>query len=82
MLGVPAAPAGQNVIPAGGVSHAQHPARPLRAWRRLNLAENQLDTGVCEIKAAGPYTFIGFGTIAVTKPYKFIWFGDIDAPKP
>ncbi len=40
------------------------------------------DTGVCEIKAAGPYQVIGFGAINVTKPYEFIWFGDIESPKP
>ncbi len=34
------------------------------------------DPGVCEIKAAGPYKFTGFGTIDVTKPC------DIDGPKP
>jgi hypothetical protein len=34
------------------------------------------------MKAAGPYEFIGFGGIDVTKPYRFIWFGDIDGPKP
>jgi hypothetical protein len=37
------------------------------------------------MKAAGPYTFIGFGGIDVTRPYQFIWFiwfGDIDTPKP
>ncbi len=39
-------------------------------------------TGVCEIKAAGPYKFIRVGGIDVTKPYEFIWFGDIHAAKP
>ncbi len=39
-------------------------------------------TGVCEIKAAGPYKFIVFGGIDVTKPYKYVWFGDINARKP
>ncbi len=38
-------------------------------------------TGVCEGKAAGPYKFIGFGAIDISKPYKFIWLGDIDSPK-
>ncbi len=40
------------------------------------------NTGVCEIKAVGPYEFKGFGAIDGNKPYKLIWFGDIDAPKP
>jgi hypothetical protein len=40
------------------------------------------DTGVCDMKAAGPHEFIGFGAMDVTKPYKFIRFGDIDGPKP
>jgi hypothetical protein len=31
---------------------------------------------------AGPYKFIGFGGIDVTKSYKIICFGDIDTPKP
>ncbi len=39
------------------------------------------NTGVCEIKAAGPYKLIGFGVIDVTRPFEFIWFGDVDAPK-
>ncbi len=39
-------------------------------------------TVACEIKAAGPYKFIGFGGVDVTKPYKGIGFGDIDAPEP
>ncbi len=38
---------------------------------------SHISTGVCEIKAAGPYKFLGFGGIHVTKPYKFMWFGDI-----
>ncbi len=29
-------------------------------------------TGVCEIKAAGPYKFIGFGGIDVTKSCEYI----------
>ncbi len=29
----------------------------------------------------GPYRFIGFGGIDVTKPYKFMCLGGIDAPK-
>ena len=44
-------------------------------------ADLREDTGVCEIEAAGPYKFTGFGAIDVSKPYKFIWFGDIDDPK-
>ncbi len=40
------------------------------------------DTGACEIKAAGPHKFIGFGAIDVTKPYSFLWSGDVDGPKP
>ncbi len=39
------------------------------------------NTGVCEIKTAGPCTFIGFGAMGATKPYTSIWFGDIDGPK-
>ncbi len=40
------------------------------------------DRPVCRAPPSGPYKFIGFGVIDVTKPYKCIWFGDIDAPKP
>ncbi len=39
-----------------------------------------VETSVCEIKAAGPYKFIGLGAIDVAKPYEFPWFGDIDGP--
>ncbi len=39
------------------------------------------NSGVCEIKAAGPYKFIGFGAMDVIKPYKSTWFGDIHGPE-
>ncbi len=39
-------------------------------------------TGVCEKKAAGPFKFIGFGGIDVTKLCKFTGFCVIDAPTP
>jgi hypothetical protein len=30
----------------------------------------------------GPYAFIGFGSMDVTKPYEFIGFGAMDVTKP
>ncbi len=52
-------------------------------WRMLSL--QQACKGVAlgpGLLAAGPYEFMGFGSIDVTKPYEFIWFGVIGAPKP
>ncbi len=49
--------------------------------RASSKSKNQ-DTGVCEIKAARPYQFIGFGATNVTKPYEIIWLSDIDGPEP
>ena len=52
------------------------------AFRRRSEPFNLRETGVCKIKATGPYEFTGFGGIDVTKPYEIIGFGDICAPKP
>ncbi len=56
---------------------------PISGWFHHDTTPlNLRDTGVCEIKAAGPYGFIGFGAMDVTKSFKFIWFGDIHGSKP
>ncbi len=51
--------------------------------RQTNSPRNDPgESGDCEMKSAGPYEFIGFGAINVTRHYDLIWFGDIGGPKP
>ncbi len=50
-------------------------------WCNRHCETSAVDTGVCEIKAAGPYTLISVEGFDLTKSNERIWFGDIDAPQ-
>ncbi len=81
-----ASPAGRSVSltspGAAGTPNIDKMTVDFKINSKLNIfLIRPFHTGVCEIKAARPYGFIGIGAIDVTKPCKFIWFGDIDGPK-